>query len=329
MSEGMSELVLGARVAARAPRSSCWRSRATSTPPRPPPARSTTSSSSPARPAWPRSTATRSSTPSRCGPQVVLEDGVTRSHRVAREHRPRQRRDRRRARAGAALRASSRTTAGATSPICWWRSPQHTGAQVVVTLGAMPAQVPHSRMPLVHASSANPAIAQRFGLARPRYQGITGIVGTLQAALDHLDVPRDLDAGRRALLRGRRAELEGVGRAAAQPRARHRHPHRSQRAARAGRPSGSSSSTTRSPRTPRRADTSRSSKPSTTVRPPSSCRRPTTSPPSSSATCASSTTRPVDEAAHRRRRCRCARTRTRTRGAPRGDRFAKYLVETI
>jgi proteasome assembly chaperone (PAC2) family protein len=66
---------------------------------------------------------------------------------------------------------------------------QHTGAQVVVTLGAMPAQVPHSRMPLVHASSANPAIAKRFGLARPRYQGITGIVGTLQAALDHLDIP--------------------------------------------------------------------------------------------------------------------------------------------
>jgi hypothetical protein len=66
---------------------------------------------------------------------------------------------------------------------------QHTGAQVVVTLGAMPAQVPHSRMPLVHASSANPEIAQRFGLARPRYQGITGIVGTLQAALDHLGVP--------------------------------------------------------------------------------------------------------------------------------------------
>ena len=65
----------------------------------------------------------------------------------------------------------------------------HTGAQVVVTLGAMPAQVPHSRMPLVHASSANPEIAQRFGLARPRYQGITGIVGTLQAALDHLGFP--------------------------------------------------------------------------------------------------------------------------------------------
>jgi hypothetical protein len=66
---------------------------------------------------------------------------------------------------------------------------QHTGAQVVVTLGAMPSQVPHSRMPLVHASSASPEIAQRFGLARPRYQGITGIVGTLQAALDHLGLP--------------------------------------------------------------------------------------------------------------------------------------------
>ena len=29
-------------------------------------------------------------------------------------------------------------------------------AQVVITLGAMPAQVPHSRMHVVHASSANP-----------------------------------------------------------------------------------------------------------------------------------------------------------------------------
>jgi hypothetical protein len=53
----------------------------------------------------------------------------------------------------------------------------------------MPSQVPHSRMPIVHASAADPAIAQRFGLSRPRYQGITGIVGTLQAALDRLAMP--------------------------------------------------------------------------------------------------------------------------------------------
>jgi predicted ATP-grasp superfamily ATP-dependent carboligase len=66
---------------------------------------------------------------------------------------------------------------------------EHTGAQVVVTLGAMPSQIPHSRMPLVHASSANPELAQRFGLHRPRYQGITGIVGSLQAELDARDYP--------------------------------------------------------------------------------------------------------------------------------------------
>ena len=66
---------------------------------------------------------------------------------------------------------------------------EHTGAHVVVTLGAMPAQVPPQPVPIVHASSANTEIAQRFGLARPSYQGITGIVGTLQSTLDHLGLP--------------------------------------------------------------------------------------------------------------------------------------------
>lgn len=66
---------------------------------------------------------------------------------------------------------------------------QRTSAQVIVTLGAMPTQVPHSRMPIVHASAADPEIARRFGLAKPRYQGITGIVGALQTALDHLGLP--------------------------------------------------------------------------------------------------------------------------------------------
>ena len=66
---------------------------------------------------------------------------------------------------------------------------EHTGAEVVITLGSMPAEVPHSRMPLVHASSASPELAQRFGLHRPRYQGITGIVGALQAELDARGMP--------------------------------------------------------------------------------------------------------------------------------------------
>ena len=121
-------------------------------------------------------------------PQVVLEDGMTRTI-VWSEN---------------AIHAADEAGTGhelvllsGIEPHYRWRHftdllvevAEHTGAQVVVTLGSMPAQVPHSRMPIVHASSANAEIAQRFGLARPSYQGITGIVGTLQSALDHLGLP--------------------------------------------------------------------------------------------------------------------------------------------
>jgi predicted ATP-grasp superfamily ATP-dependent carboligase len=64
-----------------------------------------------------------------------------------------------------------------------------TAAQVIVTLGSTAAQTPHTRLPLVHASSTNEVLAQRFGLARPRYQGITGIVGVLHAELDARGIP--------------------------------------------------------------------------------------------------------------------------------------------
>jgi len=121
-------------------------------------------------------------------PHVVLEDGVTRTI-VWPEN---------------AVYANDETDAGrelvllsGIEPHYSWRRftdllvevAEHTGAQVVITLGAMPAQVPHNRMPLVHASSANPELATRFGLHRPRYQGITGIVGTLQAELDARGIP--------------------------------------------------------------------------------------------------------------------------------------------
>jgi predicted ATP-grasp superfamily ATP-dependent carboligase len=121
-------------------------------------------------------------------PHVVLEDGVTRRiiwpentvHANDETH------------AGRELVLLS----GIEPHYCWRRFTEllievaeHTGAQVVITLGAMPAQVPHSRMPLVHASSANPELVSRFGLHRPRYQGITGIVGALQAELDARAIP--------------------------------------------------------------------------------------------------------------------------------------------
>lgn len=59
-----------------------------------------------------------------------------------------------------------------------------TDARLVVTLGASPAQMPHTRLPKVHASSASPTLADDLGLRRPRYEGITGIVGVLQTELD-------------------------------------------------------------------------------------------------------------------------------------------------
>ena len=121
-------------------------------------------------------------------PHVVLEDGVTRTI-VWPEN---------------AVHANDESDAGrelvllsGIEPHYRWRRftgllievAEHTEAQVVITLGAMPSQIPHSRMPLVHASSANPELAQRFGLHRPRYQGITGIVGSLQAELDARSYP--------------------------------------------------------------------------------------------------------------------------------------------
>jgi proteasome assembly chaperone (PAC2) family protein len=58
------------------------------------------------------------------------------------------------------------------------------GAEMVVTLGASPAQTPHTRLPVVFGSSTNAELAARLGLSRPQYQGVTGVLGVLQASLD-------------------------------------------------------------------------------------------------------------------------------------------------
>lgn len=58
------------------------------------------------------------------------------------------------------------------------------GVEMIVTLGATPAQTPHTRPPVVFGSSTNAELAARLGLSRPQYQGPTGVLGVLQAALD-------------------------------------------------------------------------------------------------------------------------------------------------
>ncbi len=60
---------------------------------------------------------------------------------------------------------------------------------VVVTVGAAAEALPHTRPPLVVGSSTNDGLVRALGLARPTYQGITGLVGVLQERLDTSGIP--------------------------------------------------------------------------------------------------------------------------------------------
>lgn len=61
--------------------------------------------------------------------------------------------------------------------------------EMVVTLGAAPEQVPHTRPAPVVGSSTNDGLVKALALSRPQYQGVTGLVGVLQERLDRADIP--------------------------------------------------------------------------------------------------------------------------------------------
>jgi len=63
------------------------------------------------------------------------------------------------------------------------------GCEMVVTLGAAPEAIPHSRPPRVVGSSTNDGLVRALGLSRPQYQGVTGLVGVLQERLDRAGIP--------------------------------------------------------------------------------------------------------------------------------------------
>jgi proteasome assembly chaperone (PAC2) family protein len=64
-----------------------------------------------------------------------------------------------------------------------------TGSQLVVTLGALMADVPHSRPVAVTGLASDDALVQRLGLAAATYEGPTGIVGVLHAACAAAGLP--------------------------------------------------------------------------------------------------------------------------------------------
>ena len=59
---------------------------------------------------------------------------------------------------------------------------QGLGVELVVTLGALLADVPHTRPSPVTGSASDPALVQELGLSTSRYEGPTGIVGVLHDA---------------------------------------------------------------------------------------------------------------------------------------------------
>lgn len=61
--------------------------------------------------------------------------------------------------------------------------------RLVVTLGAMLAETPHTRPIPVNATGSSDVVNARFGLEASRYEGPTGIIGVLAAACAAAEIP--------------------------------------------------------------------------------------------------------------------------------------------
>ncbi|MGH3454769.1 MAG: PAC2 family protein [Nocardioidaceae bacterium] len=63
------------------------------------------------------------------------------------------------------------------------------GASLIVTLGALLADTPHTRPVPLSGHVSGPELAERFGVERSRYEGPTGITGVLTDAAVRRDIP--------------------------------------------------------------------------------------------------------------------------------------------
>ena len=63
------------------------------------------------------------------------------------------------------------------------------GVKMLITLGSLLADVPHTRPSPVTGGATDPELIERLGLQRSRYEGPTGIVGVLHDACNHANLP--------------------------------------------------------------------------------------------------------------------------------------------
>lgn len=66
---------------------------------------------------------------------------------------------------------------------------EQLGCEAVVTVGSAAEAVPHTRTPMVTGSTTDAELARRLGIGQPTYQGITGVVGVIQADLAEAGIP--------------------------------------------------------------------------------------------------------------------------------------------
>jgi proteasome assembly chaperone (PAC2) family protein len=63
------------------------------------------------------------------------------------------------------------------------------GVELIITLGALLADVPHTRPAPVTGSASDEELVRRLGLSASRYEGPTGIVGVLHDACKRANIP--------------------------------------------------------------------------------------------------------------------------------------------
>ncbi len=84
-----------------------------------------------------------------------------------------------------------------TEPSLRWRTytgaiieaAQELGARMVVTLGALLADVPHSRPTMVTGLASDDSLVEGLGLERSNYEGPTGIIGVIHDACARAQLP--------------------------------------------------------------------------------------------------------------------------------------------